>query len=220
MYVEPADKCKSSKECRDMVWKAGNPTWENPQNVVMGEIGEVSFFEFLMPSFRGMPVQQQHLYAQFVVDQFWVDMHISKISYQPKDHKLFEEIIKSIRFQPKSADDSLDEDARKAADAWMVLWDGGDYDKSYEELAEEARTTYTRRQWYALWYGLRKPLGKVKARRLTRIENGLVQGAKAVMYETSFENDKQEVRETLGLRLEKDGTWRVFTYVSNIEPRR
>src|SRR5678815_1285764 len=66
MYIEPADKCKASKECRDMVWKAGNPTWETPQNVVMGEIGEVSFFEFLMPSLGDMPIQQQHMYAEFV----------------------------------------------------------------------------------------------------------------------------------------------------------
>lgn len=43
---------------------------------------------------------------------------------------------------------------------------------------------------------------------------------RAVMYETSFENDKEEVRETLALRLDKDGTRRVFTYVNNIEPRR
>lgn len=40
------------------------------------------------------------------------------------------------------------------------------------------------------------------------------------MYETLFEKDKEKVRETLALRLEKDGTWRVITYVNNIEPRR
>ena len=70
MYIEPVDKCKTSKECRDMVWKLGNPGWQDPQNVVLGEIGEVSFFEFLMPTFRGMPVQQQHMYAEFVVNEF------------------------------------------------------------------------------------------------------------------------------------------------------
>jgi hypothetical protein len=225
MYIEPADKCQTSKECRDMVWNAGNVTWENPQNVIMGEIGDVSFFEFLMPSFRDMPIQQQHMYAQFVVDQFWVDMHISKTSYQPKEHKLFEEVIKSIKFEPKrgksaGSDDSPEEAARKVADDWMVLWDAGDYDRIYEELAEESKTSSTRRQWYVLWYGIRRPLGKVKKRRLTRIENGREPSVKAVMYETLFENNKEEVRETLALRLEKDGTWRVITYINNIEPHR
>jgi hypothetical protein len=101
LYIEPADKCKTSKECRDMVWKLGNPGWQNPQNVVLGEIGEVSFFEFFMPTFRDIAVQQQHMYAQFVVNEFWVDMHISKTSYQPTEHKLFEDVIKSVKFDPK-----------------------------------------------------------------------------------------------------------------------
>src|SRR6266849_7066657 len=34
MYIEPVKDCKDSKSCRDMVWKLGNPAWENPQNVV------------------------------------------------------------------------------------------------------------------------------------------------------------------------------------------
>ena len=100
-FIEPVDKCKDSKSCRDMVWKAGNPEWESPQNVVLSEIGDVSFFEFLMPSLKGVPFQQQNLYAEFVVDGFWVDLHISKVLYKPEEHELFERTIKSIKFEPK-----------------------------------------------------------------------------------------------------------------------
>jgi hypothetical protein len=101
LYIEPVKDCKESKSCRDMVWKLGNPTWKNPQNVVQSEIGDVSFFEFLIPAFQGMRVQQQNMYAEFVVDGFWVDLHLSKVLYKPADHKLFERIIKSIKFEPK-----------------------------------------------------------------------------------------------------------------------
>jgi hypothetical protein len=100
-FIEPVDKCQDSKSCRDMVWKAGNPEWENPKNVVLSEIGEVSFFEFLMPSLRGVPFQQQNMYAEFVIEGFWVDLHISKVLYQPADHDLFVSTIKSIKFEPK-----------------------------------------------------------------------------------------------------------------------
>ncbi len=100
-FIEPVGGCKDSKSCRDMVWKAGNPAWETPQNVVISEIGEVSFFEFLLPSFRGQPIHQQNMYAQFVVDGFWVDLHISKVLYKPEEHELFERILKSIKFEPK-----------------------------------------------------------------------------------------------------------------------
>ena len=103
MFIEPVGNCKDSKSCRDMVWKLGNPGWVNPQNLVLTEIGGVSIFEFLVPSFRGLPIQQQNLYAEFVVNGFWVDFHISKVLYKPDEHELFERLIKSIKFEPKNS---------------------------------------------------------------------------------------------------------------------
>ena len=103
MYIEPVNDCKDSRSCRDMVWRLGNPAWVNPQNVVQSELGDVSFVEFLIPSFQGLPVRQQNMYAEFVVDGFWVDLHLSKTDYKPEDHKLFERIIKSIKFEPKNS---------------------------------------------------------------------------------------------------------------------
>ena len=100
-FIEPVEGCTDSKACRDMVWKLGNPSWENPQKVVQSEIGDVSYFEFFMPSFRGAPIKQQHMYAEFVKDGFWVDMHISKVLYKPEEHELFERVIKSVKFEPK-----------------------------------------------------------------------------------------------------------------------
>jgi hypothetical protein len=101
-FIEPVKDCTDSKSCRDMVWKLGNPSWENPQKVVQSEIGDVSYFEFFMPSFRSMPVRQQNMYAEFVRDGFWVDMHISKVLYKPEEHELFERVIKSVKFEAKN----------------------------------------------------------------------------------------------------------------------
>jgi hypothetical protein len=102
MYIEPVKVCQDSRSCRDMVWKLGNPAWVNPQNVVRSELGDVSFVEFLIPSFQGRPVRQQNMYAEFVVDAFWVDLHLSKADYKAEDHRLFERIIKSIKFEQKT----------------------------------------------------------------------------------------------------------------------
>lgn len=101
-FIEPVKNCKDSKTCRDMVWKLGNPSWENPQNFIQSEIDDVSYFEFFIPSSRGKPVKQQHMYAEFVKDGFWVDMHISKVLYKPEEHEMFERVIKSIEFEPKN----------------------------------------------------------------------------------------------------------------------
>ena len=101
-FIEPVRNCKDSRACRDMVLKLGNPAWENPQNVVQAETADVSYFEFFIPSVQGVPLKQQHMYAEFVKDGFWVDLHISKVLYKPEEHELFERIIKSVRFEPKS----------------------------------------------------------------------------------------------------------------------
>jgi hypothetical protein len=84
-----------------MVWKGGNPAWEKPQNFVSSEFGNISYFEFLMPKFRGQPIQQQNMYAEFVVDGYWVDLHISKVLYKPAEHELFEQLVKAVKFEPK-----------------------------------------------------------------------------------------------------------------------
>lgn len=101
LFIEPVSECKDSKACRDMVWKAGNPLWENPQDVAFVEMGDVSYFEFFMPKFRNLDFQQQNLYAEFVVDGFWVDCHISKVLYKPEEHVLFEQLVKAVKFEPK-----------------------------------------------------------------------------------------------------------------------
>jgi hypothetical protein len=59
---------------------------------VQSEIGDVSYFEFFMPSFRCVPVKRQNMYAEFVTDGFRVDMHISKALYKPEEHELFERV--------------------------------------------------------------------------------------------------------------------------------
>ena len=102
MYIEPVKDCQDSRSCRDLVWKLGNPEWGKPENVVRNEIGDVSVLELMVPKFQGMDVRQQNVYAEFVVDGFWVDMHISKVLYKPEEHQLFERIIKAVKFEPKN----------------------------------------------------------------------------------------------------------------------
>jgi hypothetical protein len=100
-YIEPTNNCTTSRDCRDMVWKLGNPGWENPQNVVLSEYGDTSIVEFLVPSFKGVPVNQQNIYAEFVVNGYWVDLHVSKVAYKPADHDALERIVRSIMFELK-----------------------------------------------------------------------------------------------------------------------
>lgn len=217
-FIEPATKCKSSKECRDMVLKLGNPAWENPQNFVLSETGDVSYFEFFMRNYQGVPVQEQHMYAQFVVDGFWVDLHISKTQYKPEQHVLFLDRVKSIKFEPKKrTEDSPTAAAQKAAEAWLLLWDGAKHQEVHESASQQAEKT--RRDWYVLWYGLRRPLGEVKVRKLSQTSGCREEKDKCMIisFDTSFEH-REDVYETVIVRLDKDRVWRVLLYLNTGSP--
>jgi tetratricopeptide (TPR) repeat protein len=101
IYIEPAVKCTDSKTCRDLVRSSNLPQVAGPENVSSFEIGAVSVFEYFLPTALGRPIRQQNLYAEFVQDGFWVDLHISKTLYKPEDHKLFEALVRSVTFEKK-----------------------------------------------------------------------------------------------------------------------
>ncbi len=116
-------------------------------------------------------------------------------------------------------EDSPEKAARKAAEEWMPLWDSGKYEESYKELAEQTRKDITPRQWFVYWTAVRKPLGKLKSRKL--IEAKYIKSLSDVpdregavlRYEGSFEN-KESLVETFGMMREKGGTWRVANYIT------
>lgn len=104
-FIEPARKCRSSRECRDMVQKAGFAHMGRVEKITWSEIGEVSVVECFVPEALGMPVKQQHLFAEFVEKGYWVDMHVSKALYKPEDREQFERLVKGVSFQSKAIGD-------------------------------------------------------------------------------------------------------------------
>ncbi len=128
-------------------------------------------------------------------------------------------VLLAYGFTVASAGDAPEKAAQKAAEAWMPLWDSGKYDESYEELAENTKQSIPKRQWFVYWSAVRKPLGKLKARKLVEAKYikslpGVPDQEGAVLrYESSFEN-KESLVETFGMMREKDGSWRVANYIT------
>ncbi|MBZ5551376.1 MAG: tetratricopeptide repeat protein [Acidobacteriia bacterium] len=136
-FIESARKCNDSKSCRDFVWKSNQPQLENPKNVAQSEIGGISILEYLLPAYKGIPVQQYNMYAEYVVDGFWVDLHLSKVLYKPADRPLFENVVKSVHFEPKpgnpaptaaTPDHSSTVDSSPSIDpTWAYVTEGNGY---------------------------------------------------------------------------------------------
>jgi hypothetical protein len=227
--IESANKCKDSASCRDLVYDFNMPLVKEPKKVKKYEIDQVAVYEYFMPSSEGVPVKQQNLYAEFVQDGFWVDMHISKSVYDPKEHDLLEEVVRSVKFEKKPVDwkmpsppspDQLS-DARVAQTAWMALLDEGKYEECWTNLALSSKESKTMPHdtWIIYISGIRKPLGKVKERLplkqeiINSLQNATDQKGAIISFKSSFEN-KKEIVETFALIQEKSGEWKVKFYIT------
>ena len=98
---------------------------------------------------------------------------------------------------------------------WLALVDQGNYTASWNEAAENLRTSETRDRWVRLLNTDREPAGAVIsriARRSVYRVGRLGRENVDVYFETSFSNMKSVV-ESVGTRLGPDGHWRVTGYV-------
>lgn len=229
LYIEPVDKCKDSKSCRDMIYDSNMPLVKEPKKVKKYDIDQVAVYEYFLPSCEGVPVKQQNLYAEYVQEGFWVDMHISKSLCDPQDHDLLEEVVRSVKFEKKAEGTKIAappppdqlHDALAAQIEWMTLLDEGKYEECWTNLASSSKESKSTPHdtWIAYISGVRKPLGKVKERLplkqeiINSLQNAPDQKGAIVSFKSSFEN-KKEIIETFALIQEKSGEWKVAFYIT------
>ena len=102
-FIEPAERCKTSRDCRSMYWSNRRPYKEDPQSVEQFEENGFAIVKFIVPRAEGTQVNQLNYSGHMVRDGYWVDMHLSKIRSQKGDETLLSGFAKSVSFQQKSA---------------------------------------------------------------------------------------------------------------------
>jgi hypothetical protein len=222
VFIEPIDKCKSGQECRDYVLGLGNPAWGKFEQLSKGKLKDFSYFEFYRPEVQGRPVKMLDMYAEYASQGYWVDLHISKVLYSKSDHALFEKVVNSVAFLPKSgasADrfDNQLEKASSAASLWLELWDSEKCKESYAALSSLTRADTSEASWVDYCTRLNKTIGPrsrdLIAAAFTSALPGKTQQPVAVLaYHTSSEF-KQSFIEIVALIVEKNGAWTITNYL-------
>ncbi|MFQ5989816.1 MAG: DUF4019 domain-containing protein [Candidatus Methylomirabilales bacterium] len=122
-----------------------------------------------------------------------------------------------VLFQPVTADQVVEKEAFRAANAWLSLVDGGRYAKSWETAADYFKAAVQEEQWVTSLKAIRKPLGSVhyrtlKYKKYTTALPGAPDGEYVVLqFTTSFENKKSAIETVTPMR-DNDGEWRVAGY--------
>jgi hypothetical protein len=223
VFIEPVGKCKSGEECRDHVLGLGNPAWGNYQDLAKGRIKDFHYFEFYRPEVKGRPVKMLDMYAQYVSQGYWIDLHISKVLYEKADHALFEKLVNSVVFVPKSGTANSAFDAEIAAgqrtvSSWLMLWDNRKCRESHVALSSITKADNPEAGWIEHCTKANDFLGKNKSRNLvaaafTRSLPGKTDRPIAILaYHSDFPK-RSTVVEIVALILEKDGHWVITNYL-------
>ena len=223
VFIEPVDKCKSGEECRDYVLDLGNPAWGKFEQLSKGKLKDFSYFEFYRPEVQGKPIKILDMYAEYVAQGYWVDVHISKALYTKEDHALFERVVNSISFIPRTGAASTDFDkqsvkAQTAAGGWLKLWDNNKAKESYAALSAISRARISETAWMGYKIRLVQDLGANRSRKLIAaafarsLPDKTERPLAVLAYHASFENSPSTV-ELVALLLEKDGTWSITNYL-------
>ena len=116
----------------------------------------------------------------------------------------------------EGADSALAQ-AHSAADAWLALVDGSQYEASWDSAAAPFRAAVTRSDWQTSLMKARAPFGPIRERTLLsaayRTElPGVPPGEYVVMqYEAEVAGDRKIVETVTPMR-DQDGRWRVSGY--------
>ena len=115
---------------------------------------------------------------------------------------------------PASANDEAISQGRTAALAWLAQLDDRQYDETWDAAGELLRGAVSKKEWSKRVAATLTPMGPVRSRgeKTSRYETklpGAPDGQYVVLeYGVVFENEQKAV-ETVILRKEPDGLWRV-----------
>jgi len=115
------------------------------------------------------------------------------------------------------AGEAVENFTAESARSWLAEIDSGNYAKSWKDASAYFRGATSEKSWVDALNGVRKPLGNLISRKLTKSQNarslpGAPDGNYVVMqFAANFENKKDAV-ETVTFMREKDGQWKAAGY--------
>lgn len=163
------------------------------------------------------------MYAQYVSDGYWIDLHISKVLYTKADHALFEKLINSVVFVPRKDALSTPFDTQRskghsAAASWLGLWDQNKCKESYAALSPMTRENLGETAWFGYCLRILQDLGANRSRKpiaaafARSVPEKTDRPLAVLAYHSTFANQPSIV-ELVALMLEKDGKWSVTNYI-------
>lgn len=70
----------------------------DPKDVKTSQVGGMSVVEYIIPGPNGMQLEQKNFVACTAKEDVYLDIHLSKVKFQPSDERSFIEVLKQTQF--------------------------------------------------------------------------------------------------------------------------
>ncbi len=103
-YLEERAQSGTPQECMMFYRTNMSRSPLKQENVSEYDLGESAILEYMVNEFRGRTVRQKNMHAYLTKDHYWMDIHLSKESYQDQEKSRFMFLVRKLRIVPKKSD--------------------------------------------------------------------------------------------------------------------
>jgi D-alanyl-D-alanine carboxypeptidase len=101
---------------------------------------------------------------------------------------------------------------QKTAESWLKLIEAGKYNESWEAGSEDFKAHITKEKWQTAFQAAAGRIGSLRSRKFKELIYAKPGDELTIIdFESSF-TKRPQAKETIVLKLEKDGKWRVLSY--------
>jgi len=98
VFLESRSDLGSTEECKADYWAKASESPLPQSEVQHVTVGSMAAVHWLVREYRGLPLMQKNVNAYLYRDGVCIDVHLSKVQYEPKDEALFTAVLASVRF--------------------------------------------------------------------------------------------------------------------------
>jgi hypothetical protein len=97
-FLERNPELASKEQCRDLYWAKLQKSAFPYSDVTMPARGSMALVRAMIAEVQGRPVREQNVHAHLFRDGVCMEIHLSKVRYEPDDERLFEAVLRTVRF--------------------------------------------------------------------------------------------------------------------------
>lgn len=97
VFLESRPDLDSTEACKADYWGKASKSPIPKSEVQHVTVGSMAAVHWLVREYQGMPVMQKNINAYLFRDGVCIDVHLSKVQYEPKDEALFTTVLTSVR---------------------------------------------------------------------------------------------------------------------------